>query len=105
MLPYTAHLSVLGAHVIRPGLGFLVAVAVVPVAVVMRVVLRAHILHLQNIPALGASLNGAVAGHLGTHIRRVLSTFARTRSTYREPGRDVGISRVSRATGVLLVAE
>ena len=64
---HVTSLSVLGAHVIRKGLGLLVAVAVavvVVVAVVMRVSLRANILHLQDVTAFWAALDGAIAGHL-----------------------------------------
>jgi hypothetical protein len=50
------------------------------------VVLRAHVFHLVYAAALGAALDGAVAGH-------------------DEPCDDVGVGGAARAAGVLLVAE
>lgn len=60
-------LSVLRANEIREGLGLLDAVTmamVIVMAVVVRVSLRANILHLQDVSAFWAALDGTIAGHL-----------------------------------------
>lgn len=57
------NLPVLGLDVVGEGLRVLVAV-VVAVAVVVVVLGGANVLHLVHAAALGASLNGALAGHL-----------------------------------------
>lgn len=58
--------SVLGLDEVGEGLGLLVAVAVVVAVVVVVVLGRADVLHLVDGAALGAALDGAVAGDLGT---------------------------------------
>lgn len=65
--PYMTGLSVLRANEIREGLGLLDAVTmamVIVMAVVVRVSLRANILHLQDVSAFWAALDGTIAGHL-----------------------------------------
>lgn len=44
-----------------------VAVIIV-VAVVMRIGLRANVLHLQDVSAFRAALDGPFSGHLGVHV-------------------------------------
>lgn len=56
-------LPVLGLDVVGKGLGLLEAVVVV-VVVVSVVVLGTDVVHLVDVAALGAALDGALAGHL-----------------------------------------
>lgn len=64
-LPYqpnkTGYLPVLGLDKVGEGLGLLEAVVVVVVVVG---VLGTEVLHLVDVAALGAALDGALAGHL-----------------------------------------
>lgn len=57
-------LPVVGLDEVGEVLGLLVAVVVVTVVVVVAVVLGSEVLHLVDVTALGASLDGALAGDL-----------------------------------------
>ena len=77
--------AVLGLDVVGEGLGLLKGRVVVVVVMVV-VVLGTNVLHLVDAAALGATLDGAVAGHLGRrsvirHLRRdpVQNVHAATR--------------------------
>lgn len=69
--------SVLGLDEVGKGLGLLVAVVVV-VAVVVGVLGRADVLHLVDRAALGAALDGAVAGDLSGCQHKALGTETAT---------------------------
>lgn len=58
--PCTSYLSVFRTNEISEGLGFFVTVVVVVVVVI----LGPDVLHLQDVAALWASLDRAIAGHL-----------------------------------------
>jgi hypothetical protein len=73
---WVADLPVLGLDVVGEGLGLLVAVVVVVVAVV---VLGSDVLHLVDAAALGASLDGALTGHLERSGKSVQRTGHATR--------------------------
>lgn len=60
---YNLYLPVLGLDKVGEGLGLLEAVVVVIVVVVVGV-LGADVVHLVDVAALGAALDGALAGHL-----------------------------------------
>ena len=102
-------LSVLRADEIREGLGFLDAVAVAVVivmAVVVGVSLGANVLHLQDISAFRAALDGTVARHLDCISEQCFAEeVARAGGTYREPDSDVRVSGIPCAASILLIAE
>lgn len=75
------HLVVLGLDKVGEVLGLLVAVVVVTVAVV--VVLGADVLHLVDTAALGAALDGAVAGDLDDGSWALALVRCRLRSAHR----------------------
>ncbi|KAL2281031.1 hypothetical protein FJTKL_12137 [Diaporthe vaccinii] len=119
-------LVVVGLDEVGEVLGLLVAVVVVAVAVV--VVRGADVLHLVDAAALGATLDGAVAGDLDggncalalvrsrlrTSARRILQhCYSKSRAssgdgglwwTYGQPDDSVRVDRVAGAAGVLLLA-
>lgn len=76
----------------------------VAIVVGMRVVLRADVFHLQDVPAFWAALDGAVARHLLVY--QFAPFFQRVgRWIYRKPNGNVRVGRVAGAASVLLVAE
>lgn len=104
---HTSRLSVLWANEVGKRLRLLVvvvAISVVVVVVVVWVISWADVLHLEDVAALWAALNWAIAGHLPM-LLDTITRCAAAKGTYGEPNSDVGVSWVAGATSVLLVTK
>lgn len=100
-----SRLVVFGLDKVAEVLGLLVSVVVVAV-VIVAVVRRANVLHLVDIAALGAALDGAVLGNLicESAFRYFPPPPKKAMvDTYRQPNNAVRVGRVSGATGILLI--